>query len=152
MQYLVNTAENRLKFYKALLKEVCNDHRVIFGFCHYINAMSFNKFDISDLPELHTIKPPHKDLYGYWFPNTKKGWETRISKLAEVIDQMEKGKLNVYFEFNSSYELSMASEPLYIGNGHAPEELRKKCLIVSPRYKMDVNEHNGKTILTFIKK
>jgi hypothetical protein len=41
--------------------------------------------------------------------------------------------------------------PLLIGMGMAPKELKHKCLIVNPIFKMEIVKHEGTTILKFIK-
>ena len=75
----------RLIVYKNLLKDVCNDPSVDYGFCHYLKGIN-----IRDLEELYRFKPktPNRS-YPFWFPTTTKGWEKRIDILEKVIKSVE---------------------------------------------------------------
>ena len=98
------TKAERKKFYKNLLKIVCNDPSTNHGFCWYIEAAAkasgeeieelyddyifdcdFIQFELS---ELFRIKPKDKESYSYWFNCEKEGWTKRINKLHNIIQQM----------------------------------------------------------------
>lgn len=58
-------------------------------------------------------------------------------------------------KFEDGMELwsSAAGVPcLLIGTGLAPEGLEMRCLVVTSGYRMEMQEHNGYTILTFYRK
>ena len=99
--------KQRKEFYEELLDIVCKDHCVDFGFCYYIRwkLLEMPKYkNILDayrtfynhteavlhdeFPELYSIKPIRTHNADYWYPCTKKGWETRINKLYNVIQSM----------------------------------------------------------------
>lgn len=91
------TKKERLQFYKRLLKVVCDDPDVDFGFCYYIynitlksgNAKTCTNMEYN-FPELWAKKPERIIFPSeYWFPRTSKGWEKRIALLEEVIHEME---------------------------------------------------------------
>lgn len=58
------------------------------------------------------------------------------------------------FEFQPEHHLSAATSgyPLFIGKSYAPDGLQMKCLIVHRDCRMEVREHDGRTILTFYPK
>lgn len=94
---------NRLKFYKKLLKVVCEDPSVEMGYCNYLSMVYRMVFRdtlsleasinarMENLPELTQYRPFGKHDNEYWFPCTTKGWEKRISILEKIIRDMEKG-------------------------------------------------------------
>lgn len=91
------TKRERLRFYKRLLKVVCEDPSVGRGLCYYIYQITFksgNPRICSEMkyifPELYAKKPKKVKYYTeYWFSLTYKGWEKRIALLEEVIHEME---------------------------------------------------------------
>ena len=85
------TKRERLKFYKRLLKVVCEDPDVSCGFCHYIFDMSSMYYDDMEknFPELWAKKPIRQWNAVYWFSCTYRGWKKRIALLEEVIHEME---------------------------------------------------------------
>ena len=58
------------------------------------------------------------------------------------------------FCFGKEHTLTsqLTNGPLLIGMGMAPKELKHKCLIVNPIFKMEIVKHEGTTMLKFIKK
>ena len=94
---------NRLKFYRKLLKVVCEDPIVDYGYCAYLSEAYRRTFPgspflggiynsgMENLPELIQYRPFGRYNCEHWFPCTTKGWEKRISILEEIIKGMEKG-------------------------------------------------------------
>lgn len=58
------------------------------------------------------------------------------------------------FEFSPKHTLSSGStsHPLFIGSAYAPSGLALKCLVVHRDWRMETQEHDGRTILTFYRK
>ena len=58
------------------------------------------------------------------------------------------------FEFAPTHTLSSGSTsyPLFIGSAYAPSGLALKCLVVHRDCRMETQEHEGHTILTFYRK
>lgn len=89
----------RDKFYKELLRRVCEDPDTNWGFCFYIKNMRdwcndnntpwMNPYYYLDAvaPELAALEPKHKG--DYWYPRTYKGWEKRIALLEKIIHKLE---------------------------------------------------------------
>ena len=76
-------------------------------------------------------------------------WKRKIEReFPEVFKKLE-------FDFQREHLVSVDSDdsrPLYIGNGHAPEGLNYRCLVVNEKFKMSVTEERGRQIITFTKK
>lgn len=107
----------RLKFYKELLKDVCEDHITWFGYCYYLDTTFlhlkgyFGSFKMSDLPELNYYKPKKFVDKAYWFPRTAKGWEKRIAILVEIIANMEE-HLNHYARLTRLKTVKVVQSPI----------------------------------------
>lgn len=58
------------------------------------------------------------------------------------------------FDFGYDYTLSTTFEggPLAIAHGLAPKGMTLRCLVLSWQFRMETQEHDGCTILTFYKK
>ena len=95
------TLEERLSFYKELLRLVCRDPNVSAGYCYYMShkmkfwyrrhstidciyAYQFKQY----FPELYAYKPVNL-IREYWFPCTAEGWQHRINILVKIIHKLE---------------------------------------------------------------
>jgi len=88
------------KFYKELLRRVCEDPYTGYGLCYYINKMHLwcrdnniewycpYKYLNAVAPELWALKPNHNR--DYWFARNTKGWEKRIAILEKIINENSK--------------------------------------------------------------
>lgn len=70
--------------------------------------------------------------------------------LKEIFTEYCKGP--EAFDFGESFKMDTLSEPLFIGRGIVPEELRYECLVLKKNYRMEVKEVNGNTVLQFFEK
>lgn len=89
----MKTKKKRLKFYKELLKVVCEDPDTYVGMCYYISRIiNVEMYDrdeiIKQFPELWKHRPKIKSG-GYWFPLDDKGWQKRIDIIHNIIQEME---------------------------------------------------------------
>lgn len=85
-----------------------------------------------------------------------------LKELYEKASQAVKDRLQkdypshfeTYYNFGNSYkvEVTQYTGPLMIANGLAPAFLERKCLVVSPEYKLCTKEQNGFTFIYFVKK
>lgn len=98
------TLEERLSFYKELLRVVCKDPDVSHGYCYYMvfkmklwyrrhptinyiyahTPYQFKQY----FPELYAYKPVNL-IREYWFPCTAEGWQHRINILVKIIHKLE---------------------------------------------------------------
>jgi len=90
----MKTKKKRLKFYKELLKVVCEDPDTCEGMCYYISRIINVKkrYDrdgiIKQFPELWKHRPKIKSR-DYWFPLDDEGWQKRIDIIHNIIQEME---------------------------------------------------------------
>ena len=90
---MMKTKKKRLKFYKELLKMVCEDPDTCVGMCYYIsriiNVQMYHRDEIiKQFPALWKHKP--KITSGaHWFPLDDKGWQKRIDIIHNIIQEME---------------------------------------------------------------
>lgn len=84
---MMKTKKKRLKFYKQLLKVVCEDPDTCVGMCFYIRRITKNEYYINDFFELYERKPKGAGIY--WFPLDDKGWQKRIDIIYNIIQEME---------------------------------------------------------------
>lgn len=58
------------------------------------------------------------------------------------------------FEFQREHHLSAATSgyPLFIGNSYAPDSLRMRYLVVHRDCRMEIREHDGRTLLVLYPK
>ena len=99
---IVNLSKRDRKYiYKLLLKAVCEDSDICYGFCKYLRDVlttlgiewSVSYFAVfcnmdTYFPELYSLRPKHIRRSSYWYPRTSKGWQTRIDKLYDLINSM----------------------------------------------------------------
>lgn len=90
------TPKQRLEIYKEMLIKLKEDrqqslkhNRVLYGFCWALNVCSYDCRYICDFPELMAIKPLKKFDKDYWWTTNPQD-TTRIDKLSEIIERMEK--------------------------------------------------------------
>ena len=92
---MMKTKKKRLKFYKQLLKVVCEDPDTCVGMCYYIGRIiNVERYAgdelIKQFPELWKHKPKRMCyVAGYWFPLDDKGWQKRIDIIHNIIQEME---------------------------------------------------------------
>ena len=86
--------QERLEIYKAMLEKLIADrerslgiNETLFGLCSILSRVNY-KYTINSFPELMAIKPK-KNNGGYWWSVDPK-YTTRIDKLREIIERMEK--------------------------------------------------------------
>jgi hypothetical protein len=80
-----------------------------------------------------------------------------VKDCPESSNTLRKMFPDVFKEQESKEPLHLANSHdwtsiLYRGYDHAPHGLSERCLIVDERFRMEVTEHEGRTILTFFKK
>lgn len=99
------TKEQKLSFYKELLKIVSEHASSSYGLCYHITISMQHWYNINNvelidaywedefcknLPELYKFKPPLIDHgVDYWFPSTESGRQQRIEVLNSIIIKME---------------------------------------------------------------
>ena len=71
----------------------------------------------------------------------------KLTNSHNITDSVIRGQ-NVWHANNCINCHTMLGEGAY----YAPDDLRQKCLVVHPHYRMEAFWHNGKQILTFYKK
>lgn len=81
----------RNKFYRKLLKAVCEDPSTDFGICYYALKLGEPLYPATyyfkeSFPELYELKPKKNFDRHYWFARTSKGWEKRIALIEKAIE------------------------------------------------------------------
>jgi hypothetical protein len=90
------TARERLEIYKKMLVKLKEDREFslkrgheLYGLCWALNVCTYDRHNIKNFPELMAIKPLKTFDEDYWWA-TDPNSTTRIDKLSEIIERMEK--------------------------------------------------------------
>jgi len=86
---------------------------------------------------------------------TEASYETKellIEAYPAAYSQMMKDDKVFYFGDKFEIDTNFGDTPLVIADGYAPRGHERRCLVVNDEYELDVFEHQGKTLLRFIKK
>ena len=96
MKKLTPTPRERLEIYKKMLVKLKEDRQhslkhnyELYGLCWALDVCAISHFYIGSYPELMAIKPLKTFDEDYWW-STDPNSTTRIDKLQEIIERMEK--------------------------------------------------------------
>jgi hypothetical protein len=92
------------------------------------------------------IKQAHKAACSEW----KQKIEEQFPEMF-MSKEYEFGESVVITEGGCNGSVKVDDSPLVIGTFWAPKDLKRKCLVVNPGWKMNVTEEGGKTVLSFIR-